>query len=285
MVDIEKEQEIWKTYPDHTFIEVSNLGRVRTVDHWVTYKNGRKQLYKGHVLKQWDNGHGYMRVYFTTNGKQVKLYVHRMVAICFLPNHLGLPEINHLDNNPKNNDASNLEWCTHEYNISYREKYGVSAAEAFGQLVFVVDLKTGKVLRFETQSEAARQLNVYVGNVSKVIKGELNQTGGYWFTENENEITEEKIREIRASMQLCPVIAINPETSEVFWFKSQNEAARQLNINAGNINSVVKERYKKAGGYWFCNADEKAIEKTRDKFGDEIARKVEELIANFIIAR
>ncbi|AZA17334.1 MAG: hypothetical protein HOU59_gp56 (endogenous virus) [Lactobacillus phage ViSo-2018a] len=47
MIDIEKEQEIWKTYPDYPFIEVSNLGRVRTVDRIATDRNGKKYHIKG----------------------------------------------------------------------------------------------------------------------------------------------------------------------------------------------------------------------------------------------
>lgn len=78
-----------------------------------------------------------------------------------------------------------------------------------------------------------------------------------------------------------PVIAINSETSEVFWFESQHEAERKLGVKNSHINAVVKgRRYKTTGGYWFCDADENAVEKTRSKFDDEIARKVEELLSD-----
>ena len=45
--------------------------------------------------------------------------VHRLVAEAFIPNPEGLPHINHKDENPKNNRASNLEWCTQQYNCNY----------------------------------------------------------------------------------------------------------------------------------------------------------------------
>ena len=79
-------------------------------------------------------------------------------------------------------------------------------------------------------------------------------------------------------MQSCPVIAVNQDTFKVFYFDSQREAARQLRVNKGNINSVVKGHCNTAGGYWFCNTDSNAVEKTREKFGDKIALKVEELM-------
>lgn len=278
MIKTEK-KEIWKTYPEFDFIEASNLGRIRTKDHWVTYKNGRRQLYKGNILKQQIDNNGYMFVHINVNGKTVNRLVHRIVATCFLPNPNGYPQVNHKDNNPKNNVVSNLEWCTCQYNQDYKKNFGTTSAELFGHPVFAVDLKTGKILRFETQHEAAHQLGVDVRNLNNVVKGKLNQTGGYWFTEDESEITKEKIQEIKNKTHFFSgVIAINTETGEVLWFKSQREAGRQLGINSKNINSVVKGKRNKAGGYWFCSADKNAVEKVREKFGDEIAKKVEELI-------
>ena len=205
------EEEIWRTYPEFDFIEVSNLGNVRTKDRYMTDKNGVKRFIRGRVLKQNQDRYGYMLVQFQANGKKVQPLVHRMVAICFIPNPDNLPEINHIDNDRTNNSASNLEWCTHKYNMTYREKCGVSAKDAV------------KMLR-------------------------------------------------------RPVIAVKPETSEVFWFESRSEAARQLGICYSNIYEVIKGNYNQTGGYWFCNADSTAVEKTRVKFGDKIADKVEELM-------
>lgn len=273
------QKEIWKTHPKIPFIEASNLGRVRTEDRTITDKNGRKRFVKGRVLKQQSSNKGYMYVHFSVDGKQVVRSVHRIVIVCFCKNPEHLPEVNHINNNPADNRLENLEYCTHEYNIAYREKYGKSAAKAFGKPVFAVNLETGKVFYFESQSEAARQLGVSQGNIGKVIRGQQNTTGGYWFTEDKSEITEERIQKIKDNMLfLGGVVAINPKTSEVFWFESQHEAARQLGVYTSNITKVIKGKLHKTGGYWFTYADENAIEKVRVKFGDDIARKVEELI-------
>lgn len=208
MVNEVREQEVWKTYSDYPWIEVSNLGRVRTKDRYVRNGKNSKRLIKRQVLKQWDNGRGYLRVRFCVNSKQINLYVHRMVAVCFILNPNNYLEVNHKDNNPTNNRWDNLEWCTREYNIAYKEKYGVSAAEALGR----------------------------------------------------------------------PVIAVNRETFEVFWFESQREAARQLDIDQRQITRVVNGKRNKTHGFWFCNADENAVENTRAKFGDKVAEKVEKLM-------
>lgn len=275
---VDKEEAVWKTYPEIDFLQANQFGEVRTIDRTITDKNGSKRRVKGRVLKQRLRPDGYMEVNFKVNNKPVKLLTHRVIAASYLPNPNNLPEVNHKDNDRTNNAVSNLELCTREYNQDYKEKYGISAAEAVGRPVFAVDLKTGRILRFETRTEAARKLGIDVSSIVKVVKGKANQAGGYWFTEDESEITEEKIQGIKAKTHfLGGVIAVNPDTFEVFWFESQHEAARQFDISQGNIPQVIKGRYNTAGGYWFCYADSEAVEKTRAKFGEDVANQVEKI--------
>lgn len=185
-----KEQAIWKSYPDYPFIEANQFGEVRIKDRVTIRKNGVKYHVKGRVLKQHFYPNGYMYVKFSVNGKRVYLLVHRIVASVFIPNPDNLPEVNHKDNNPKNNSVDNLEWCTHQENIAYRERCGVSASEALGRPVFAVNLKTKKVLYFETQSEAARKLGASSGNICNVLKGKLNKTCNCWFCYADKDAVE-----------------------------------------------------------------------------------------------
>jgi hypothetical protein len=185
-----QENEVWKTHPEFGFIEISNLGEVRTVNRHVKRGNG-KLFVKGRILKQQrnDSRGGYMQVKFTEDGKQLNKYTHRLVAEVFLPNLDNLPEINHKDNNPQNNNVLNLEWCSHEYNVAYKEKYGKSAAGVSGRPVCTVDLKTWKVSWFKSQHEASRVLGFSIGNISNVLKNQYKTTHGIWFTyANENTV-------------------------------------------------------------------------------------------------
>mgnify|MGYP000901096899 CR=1 FL=1 len=52
--------------------------------------------------------------------------VHRLVAILFIVNPDNLPEVNHKDFNRENPIVSNLEWCTHDYNINYTNQNNMS---------------------------------------------------------------------------------------------------------------------------------------------------------------
>lgn len=101
------EKETWKDVPQYTGIyEVSNLGRVRSK---VT----------GLIATVCPNQKGYLRAYIYLNGRVKKEFVHRLVAITFLPNPNHYPQVNHKDENKKNNRVDNLEWCTCEYNNNY----------------------------------------------------------------------------------------------------------------------------------------------------------------------
>lgn len=89
---------------------MSNTGEVKSLNY------GRSSEPK--LLKQ-ANDNGYKRVSLFKNGKGKNHWVHRLVAIAFIPNPNNYKEINHKDENPSNNNVKNLEWCTHEYNMNY----------------------------------------------------------------------------------------------------------------------------------------------------------------------
>ena len=191
---MENKVEIWKALPGATGVEVSTLGRVRTLDKMV-WNGSVTYSKKGHVLKQHDNNKGYLLVGFRVNGKTVHKSVHRLVAQTFLPNPDNLPQVNHKDSDPTNNDVSNLEWCTALYNRQYREKFGKSS----NRPVFAIDLSTLEVSYFRSQKEAGRALGVSHGNITKVIKGKRKQTGGYWFVNDDGnavDIVKSKLHDV-----------------------------------------------------------------------------------------
>lgn len=266
-------EEIWKTYPEFDFIQGSNLGRVKACDRYVSYKNGTRHFRKGHILPQQRDKRGYMAVDFSVNGKHVRKFVHQIVLSCFVNNPGNLPAVNHKDCNPANNCIDNLEWCNASYNNWYREKHGMSQ----GHPLWAFNLKTGEKLYFRSQNEAGRELEVNRRNIQGVLRGELNQTCGYWFTENRSEITKEKLQEIKNNMIFKGgVIAINWKMPEPLYFKSQMEARRQL--GADGLYAVLKGERSHAKGYWFVYADDNATRKTKAKFGDAVANKVAKLM-------
>ena len=67
----------------------------------------------------------YRCVTATVSGKQKHFYVHRLIAEAFIPNPSNVPMVNHLDGNPANNAAKNLEWCTAKENTQHAYRTGL----------------------------------------------------------------------------------------------------------------------------------------------------------------
>lgn len=118
-------KEIWLTIPITElmdFYEVSNLGRVRSLDRVIIYKDGRNRLYTGTVLSQ-RNG-VYYTVLISINKKEYCFAVHRLVALTFVKNPENYPIVNHIDCNKKNNNAYNLEWTNAVGNANHAIRNG-----------------------------------------------------------------------------------------------------------------------------------------------------------------
>lgn len=101
-------EEVWKPVKDYEeYYLVSNLGNIFS-------------LRKNKILKQVKIGQAeYLGVSLWKDGKEKRVGIHRLVASAFLPNPENLPEVNHKDENNKNNCVDNLEWCSHYYNMTY----------------------------------------------------------------------------------------------------------------------------------------------------------------------
>ena len=186
--------EIWKSHPEYAGIEVSTLGRVRTLDRVVSSEKYTR-FFKGRILKPYGTGLGYMQVSIKADGKWTKKLVHRLVAQTFIPNHDNLPEINHKNGDRTNNNVSNLEWCSRSYNIQYREKFG----EAAGRPVFAINLSTLKVSRFRSQIEASRVLGIFHQSINAVIKGNQKKAHGFWFVSDDGhalDVVKSKLHDV-----------------------------------------------------------------------------------------
>lgn len=118
------QSEIWKTITDFDWFEVSNYGRVRSKDRIFINSRGRTYHKKGQLLKleeqkgERDN-YCQIMVSFHYKGKTYRKIVARLVAKEFIPNPNNYSQVNHKDENSRNNYFENLEWCTAKYNINY----------------------------------------------------------------------------------------------------------------------------------------------------------------------
>lgn len=108
-------EEIWKVIEGFEYYEISNLGRVKSL-----------KFNKERILKIRIDTSGYSIVSFSEK-KIFTKRVHQLVAESFL-NHktFGYNKIvDHIDNNPLNNNLENLQIISNRENLS-KDKKGIS---------------------------------------------------------------------------------------------------------------------------------------------------------------
>lgn len=122
---IEHPFENWLPIPEYEDLyEIDTYGNIRSLDKEVKNNNGYR-IIKGKILKPKLDKKGYYRIGLTKDNKQKFYFIHRLVALTYLPNPNNYKVINHKDGNPKNNYVVNLEWCTYSHNIQHAYNTGL----------------------------------------------------------------------------------------------------------------------------------------------------------------
>lgn len=163
-------QEIWKDIVGYEGLyQVSNLGRVKSLDRYVGHNKGGKRLYKGSIIKQGLCKQGYYIVQLCKNNKAKTKRVNRLVAQAFLDNPNNLPQVNHIDKNKYNNKVENLEWITSKDNTRYSRCLKVDQ----------YDLENNYIRTWESASDVHSELNYNISNIHQCCRNKRRTAHNY----------------------------------------------------------------------------------------------------------
>lgn len=136
---------------------------------------------KNDFLKKSKHKTGYFRVHLVGDNQKKIQYIHRLVAIAFLPNPNNLPQVNHKDENKENNNVNNLEWVTSKENCNWGTR---NERIAKPKPVIMCDKDTHKEIKaFSKVIDAYLFLNKPYNSsgIQKVLSGKRKSAYGYYW--------------------------------------------------------------------------------------------------------
>lgn len=173
--------KIWK---DIDFLnneyQVNKEGKIRSKDRY-----HHNQRYPGKTLSPFTTKEGYERVIVSTNGKSHKYFVHQLVAKAFIPNPHNYTQVNHKDENKKNNCVENLEWCNRSYNMKYgtnRERSQITKIKLNRnnkRKKIKVTFPDNSIKIYNSIAETENKLKIPKGSVSRYAHKQITPRNGY----------------------------------------------------------------------------------------------------------
>ena len=174
--------EQWKDIPGYEGIyQASNEGRIRTSENKTT-SNALcdKRVWKQRVLKQiWvkrprsDKYQANVKLW--KDGKVQTYLVARLIAMTWCDGYADDLTVNHIDGDPTNNRADNLEWITKKENIQKGFEAGLYKSCKPVRLI----AKDGTVQTFISMTSAGKFLGKSRGYLQNRIQSGKREACGY----------------------------------------------------------------------------------------------------------
>lgn len=162
----------WKEYPYNRDYLVSNDGKIV----------GKR----GKTLKSYISTCGYVMHKINIGGRWVSKGLHRIVAETFIPNPLGLSDVDHVNGDKLDNRLDNLRWLSHKDNCSRNDFDKI--ADSIRKRIVKIDKSGNELKRYRSVVDAANELvrqgvtdnRHCAGNIISGIRKGLIRYGYYW---------------------------------------------------------------------------------------------------------
>ena len=108
------------------YVNYEDFVPIKGYEEYLISKEGEIYSPKTHKLLGIRDRGGYLAFTVCVNNKRKDLFLHRALAVTFIPNPENLPFINHKDGNKHNNVLDNLEWCSGSQNVQHAYDTGLA---------------------------------------------------------------------------------------------------------------------------------------------------------------
>ena len=193
-------KEIWKDIEGYEGYQVSNLGRVKSLDRI----DSNNHPLKGVILKPYISNSGYLLVGLYKQQKRDRKLLHRLVAEAFIPNPDNKPEIDHNNTDKTDNtvwlnedgsvnyEKTNLRWCSHRENINNqltKAKMQINARKPSkgkyskkhhrSKPIIQYDKEGNFIREWDCANDVERVLGISNKHIGSVCLGKRKSCGGY----------------------------------------------------------------------------------------------------------
>lgn len=164
-------KEIWKDIPKYeNYYQVSNLGRVKSLDREMVGKSGKKYIKKGLIMTP-GLKHSSLSVILSKDGKRENNKVHKLVMLAFVGERPNGMQICHKDGDFKNNNLNNLRYDTAKENKKDCYRYSEKPKNAKLSIDDVLTIRRMHNKEGYTQKEISIIFNVSRPHISHIISG------------------------------------------------------------------------------------------------------------------
>lgn len=223
--------EIWKPiFGFEGLYEVSSLGRVKNIPHWVTRDYVKKDgvrvtdrlFVKEKILtpkkkyhhrnRNKGNDAYYLGFSLRKAGKYINKMLHKIIAEAFIPNPENKPCIDHINGDPLDNRIENLRWCTYKENNNYPIAKARKAISAVG------------IRKGWKHTEEFKQM------ISAKLKG--REIKKEWFAHRLKKVYQ---------------YSINGDF--IAEYESMTEASKKVGISSGQLSDCCRGKHKTGKGF------------------------------------
>lgn len=258
--------EIWKPLPINNLYEVSTDGNIRNS------KNLKQKVFDLDKLKLTKTRIRINNI-VNENGDKRGFYLHRLIAMTFIPNPDNLDEVNHKNGDPYDNRLENLEWISRADNMKHFHDTN-KHSKKYMRTLLCINKETGIIeTTYKCIDDYLEKTNdtICYGKLYRILNAKYNNND----EDGEYELGNNKILKFEKVVE-----NIEPVTTTECCWKSISEAPLYEVSNTGLVKHVRLNRIVK--GY-LINGYNSVNLKLSESSNKKICRLVHRLVATEFI--